>query len=842
MPRPDANRLSLRIIRSILEAARPLQLDVAGKAVAVAVETLPAQEWPRERMVGLSEAEDGPWPSAQRLTCSWEGGTVQMDLVADFWKVNDAARKHHTAIKIGLVSHRRELVWVTLPSQIGDAEDGTTISVWATVALVKRKGDPEETARRERAAQDLIDYVDASGLPKLSTTRVEVAKVAIPGIDFDPSAEAAFRRLVRLALLKLDFIDPDPQRTRGQPLIETSTPLLEEPPEQPRDEPSTPRRYWAGGHLFGEHSMLEEFRASNHWRLGWPKDSEHRAARTAWKRFGMITVGDWFAIKGYGGQHDLVVHYIGQVEDVDEAEGRLELRPLDLPLYQDKAPRGPGAGSWYDALLEVSRPDVIESIFGEQASDDEDEAWTSTSASTVPIPLNCILYGPPGTGKTFAIRNEHRRHFTRTRVEHHAPEALEDLLNGLTWFQVVMLALLDAGGQASVRELGAHRYVRLKHAIKSNKTPINAYLWDTLQSHALADSATVNQTKRVGDLVFDKREDGTWYFPEGPPAVAEELADSAKRIENPVAAGPSRTEDYSFVTFHQSYSYEDFIEGIRPAVDERLDEHGGLHYTLSDGLFKIAVRRAILLTGFEGTIDEFCRLSPAERRDLLEGAPRYAIFIDEINRGNVANVFGELITLLEADKRLGGDNELIVTLPYSQTRFGVPSNLHLVGTMNTADRSIEALDTALRRRFSFVEHMPRPELLDFEIEGGIDPARMLGTINDRLERLYDRDHLVGHAYLKALEEEPSLEALKRAFSLQIIPLLQEYFYGDWGRIGLVLGREFVRSVPTGATTFADFEHEDAEVLADRPRYVLADMATLTSTSFRRIYERVTNDD
>lgn len=162
--------------------------------------------------------------------------------------------------------------------------------------------------------------------------------------------------------------------------------------------------------------------------------------------------------------------------------------------------------------------------------------------------------------------------------------------------------------------------------------------------------------------------------------------------------------------------------------------------------------------------------------------------------------------------------------------------------MNTADRSIEALDTALRRRFAFEECSPQADVLnDFEIVGGIDPAQLLETLNRRLSRLLDREHQIGHAYLIGLNEDPSLENLKEVFARKIIPLLQEYFYGDWGRIGLVLGKDFVRRIDAGADLFAEFDHEEADTLVDRPTYELVDVRTLTSAAFRRIYERVSDD-
>lgn len=321
-----------------------------------------------------------------------------------------------------------------------------------------------------------------------------------------------------------------------------------------------------------------------------------------------------------------------------------------------------------------------------------------------------------------------------------------------------------------------------------------------------------------------------------------------------------------FVTFHQSYSYEDFVQGIRASTT-----NGAISYQVEDGVFKRICLRANARGGddaFRKALDDFkqsiadtpatlqttttgkpfsvtwqngktLRLRPHSGKEnadypvSLENIERayrgddeksmynysyvravlahvkqtynvpdyvpglatkpYVLIIDEINRGNIASIFGELITLLEPSKRQGEPEALQATLAYTTegaSAFAVPNNLYLIGTMNTADRSLARVDTALRRRFDFVPMYPDPSELDGVEVDGVDLGKLLRTMNERIEVLYDRDHLLGHAYFMHMKLDASkrtIAQLAEVFRNKILPLLEEYFFEDWQKIRLVLG-------------------------------------------------------
>src|SRR5690606_17100583 len=347
----------------------------------------------------------------------------------------------------------------------------------------------------------------------------------------------------------------------------------------------------------------------------------------------------------------------------------------------------------------------------------------------------------------------------------------------------IAIALLDLK-KAKVSDIFEHDWVRRKASLSNSKT-IRPTIWGQLQSHTINECKYVNVTNRQQPLIFNKTEDSYWEILEDHvEELAPELYDLKDSVTNYNPDPDKIIKHYDFVTFHQSFAYEDFIEGIKPILpQDDAEDTKDLGYTIEDGVFKKLCTKA--------------KNDPDNR---------YAIFIDEINRGNVSAIFGELITLIEIDKRQGAKNELSIKLPYSKTEFSVPSNLDIYGTMNTADRSVEALDTALRRRFEFKEMMPNYSVIEDEMVGDVRLSEVLKKINLRIELLIDRDHTIGHSYFVDVDTP---KKLAKAFNNKIVPLLQEYFYGDYGKIGLVLGKGFVEKLKNDHVDFASFDYENA---------------------------------
>lgn len=399
-----------------------------------------------------------------------------------------------------------------------------------------------------------------------------------------------------------------------------------------------------------------------------------------------------------------------------------------------------------------------------------------------PISLNQILYGPPGTGKTYNTINK-------------ALEIIND----------EEVKQLDFNDRKAVKDL-------FDKKLKEGQIMFTTFH----QSMSYEDFI-----EGIKPEIEEDAEGGKTVIYEVKKGIFKQIAEEARKIR------------YQSEEYVQQYTFDDawnkLIELVKDKISKKtLLKIGSWEYGLSskDSLkyssvnspsqYTFTITKQNILDSYHKKIarpsgafqkdmneivefmkTEFQLADYVEENEIsnkIEQTPKpYVLIIDEINRGNVSQIFGELITLIEEDKRLGKNEALEVILPYSKEKFGVPSNLHIIGTMNTADRSVEALDTALRRRFSFVEMMPEYESLNKIQFYDFHLGELLKTINSRIEALLDRDHTIGHSYFINIKPNDT-EALKEAFANKIIPLLQEYFYHDYEKIALILGEGFVECI------------------------------------------------
>jgi len=467
--------------------------------------------------------------------------------------------------------------------------------------------------------------------------------------------------------------------------------------------------------------------------------------------------------KKYTHYLSLVADFIKNYIEKDEELLALKKSFLTPDCFQDTNNLIFAQDILYQALDNISDPDDIE--------EPQEQISISTNEGQMLKSLNTILYGPPGTGKTYTLQKDYFEKFT-TRISSLTKE--QYFLNKIgkySWWQVIAAALIDLK-IGKVSDIEKHELIKLKASVSETST-LKQTIWGQLQSHTILECDLVKVSKKMSPLIFNKKEDSKWEFVGDVTDEVPEVLELLNEYENFVPTSDKEIKRYKFLTFHQSYSYEDFIEGIKPALSNE-DQVQDLSYHIESGIFK-----------------EMCDIASQDLKN------DYAIFIDEINRGNISNIFGELITLIEDDKRIGNENPMYATLPYSKKSFGVPNNLYIIGTMNTADRSVEALDTALRRRFSFIEMMPDYEILGSV--GSINLATVLQTINKRLCYLINEDHQIGHSYFIGIT---TVDQLTPVFENKIIPLLKEYFYNDASKIQLVLGEGFVRKENKSKPKFA----------------------------------------
>jgi 5-methylcytosine-specific restriction protein B len=406
---------------------------------------------------------------------------------------------------------------------------------------------------------------------------------------------------------------------------------------------------------------------------------------------------------------------------------------------------------------------VGEAKDGKEASLIKDQETMDSILNTLSHTKNLILYGPPGTGKTFFAKKVSEVLVRQGSIEGISEEArLQDVADHLTFHDLLALGMYlnNPDGRYTAPELQLLPIIQARYELSPVKHP-NNQIWGYLQTHSTPESETVNISRRSEPFLFDKDDQSRWFLTNfGIQYITENLSEDLKKIQSQVK--DVDIDDFiEWITFHQSYSYEEFIEGLRPVTSE--EDPSIINYEVVPGAFKKIAKRA-------GADTE----------------NNYVIIIDEINRGNIIKIFGELISLIEDDKRAGEPNELKVALAYSPDGyFSVPSNLYLIGTMNTADRSIALLDAALRRRFAFQEIMPSPEILDDLVvesaEEAVNIGDLLRNINKKIIMQIDRDHQIGHSYflkLKDVKKEEQPEVLEYIWNHQVFPLLREYFYSQ----------------------------------------------------------------
>lgn len=425
--------------------------------------------------------------------------------------------------------------------------------------------------------------------------------------------------------------------------------------------------------------------------------------------------------------------------------------------------------------------------------------------------LNTIIYGPPGTGKTHHVTQE----LVPSLIE--GQENVNELLRLIKPFELwEIIAIEMALSKNTALEpvdithsdlLQSYFKVEDTEGINDLPDGRTGRVWQVLQQHSKQDTAN----KKKEPFIFEKLAGNKWHLDKtGATHVRDEYGFEIEKLRHLLEIYANGHGFVEYITFHQSYSYEEFIEGIRPNLAG--SNSSDVQYKLELGIF--------------------ARMSERARRDPHNN---YVIVIDEINRGNISKIFGELITLIEDDKRLEAPFELKVTLPYSKRKFGVPKNLYVIGTMNTADRSIALLDIALRRRFNFVELPPDYSLIeDIEINGLI-VANLLEKLNTKISIMLDRDHQIGHSYfMKLLESETPEEDLKDIWYKKIIPLLQEYFYNDWSRLIQLLG-EYESSTRTGFIETMD-STDISELLGDDSEFTEATVGSVHRYSSTTLVE------
>ncbi len=373
------------------------------------------------------------------------------------------------------------------------------------------------------------------------------------------------------------------------------------------------------------------------------------------------------------------------------------------------------------------------------------------------IAKNLIFTGVAGTGKTYHLQ-QIAKDYTEVLSPVDQQQILTTLVQPLNWREVICLVFLQQRQQGcellKVAEIVDHPFFQAKASINRREKSLQNQVWGELQKYSSPESKTVKQKNRASQAFFDKDSSSNWYLLTTALPLLTELQGLLDEYQNAQTqldnhnVNSRKKERYSLVSFHQAYGYDEFVEGIRPVIDEQT---GQMRYCIQQGAF--------------------LKLCQQAKNDPQH---RYAMLIDEINRANVTQVFGELMSLIEANKRAGQTDEMKVQLAYSGQDFSVPNNVDIFATMNTQDYSLVNLDSAFRRRFEFVELLPASEELGqlTDHEGNpIALGKLLEGLNKRIIQRLGKQYQLGHAYFYHVKH---IHELLGVMVRQILPQLIDH--------------------------------------------------------------------